>query len=311
MKMKKNLREKRDFISMLDLTNNELKHLIKRAMYFKKLRKTRTKDILRGIGIVLLFEKSSTRTRVSFEAAINELGGYAIYLPSRDAQLSRGETVSDTAKTLSRYVDAVVVRAASHDTILEMAKNSSVPVINALSDLLHPCQALADVMTIIEKKGKTEGLKIAYIGDGNNVANSLIEAASVFGFELSIGCPVGFEPDSAIQKKASERGAKVNITSVPFEAARQADALYTDVWISMGQEKEKDKRMDAFRGFQINNKILSQAKKDAIVMHCLPAHRGEEISAEVIDGPQSVVWDQAENRLHTQKALLEFLLGNL
>jgi ornithine carbamoyltransferase len=299
-------RKKRDFISMFDLSDEELNHLIKRAMAFKKQNKKN--NILNGAGIVLLFEKSSTRTRVSFEAAINELGGYSIYLSSRDAQLSRGENISDTAKTLSRYADAIVLRTFSHNTILEMARNSSVPVINALSDLLHPCQALADVMTILECKGKTGGIKVAYIGDGNNVANSLIEAGSIFGFTLTIGCPEGFEPDETVQNNARKRGADIKITHSPFDAARQADVLYTDVWISMGQEKETEKRKKAFKNFQINKKILSLAKKDAIVMHCLPAHRGEEISADVLDGPQSVVWDQAENRLHTQKALLEFLL---
>ncbi len=300
--------KKRDFISMLDLKDSELHYLIKRAMFFKKSKRRRVSDVLKGCGIILLFEKSSTRTRVSFEVAINELGGYAIYLSSRDAQLSRGETVADTAKTLSRYASAIVMRTFSHDTLIEMARNASVPVINALSDLLHPCQALADVMTVIEKKGKAKGLKIAYIGDGNNVANSLIEAGSVFGFELFIACPEGFEPDKRIQKYAVDRGAKINITRDPFDAAHQADVLYTDVWISMGQEEEAEKRREAFRGFQINREMLAVARKDAIVLHCLPAHRGEEISADVIDGPRSAVWEQAENRLHTQKALLEFLL---
>lgn len=308
MNEKKTLKEKSDFISMLDLTKKELTHLIKRSFVFKKLRKNKRNNILKGKGIVLLFEKSSTRTRVSFEAAINELGGYSIYLSSKDAQLSRGETIADTAKTLSRYAGAIVIRTFSHDTIVEMGRYASVPVINALSDLLHPCQALADVMTIIEKKGKIQGLRVSYIGDGNNVANSLIEAAMSFGFELTIGSPDGFEPSRTIQKNATGRGAKIHITRDPFDAARQADVLYTDVWISMGQEEEAEKRKNAFRGFQINKKILSVAKRDAIVMHCLPAHRGEEITADVIDGPQSVVWEQAENRLHTQKALLELLL---
>ncbi len=308
MNIKKGLKKKRDFISMFDLRNDELNYLIRRAMFFKGSKRRRISDILEGCGIILLFEKSSTRTRVSFEVAINELGGYAIYLSSRDAQLSRGETLADTARTLSRYAGAIVIRTFSHDTVTEMARNASVPVINALSDLLHPCQALADVMTIIEKKGKTKGLKIAYIGDGNNVANSLIEAGSIFGFELFIACPEGFEPDRTIQKYAVERGAKINITRNPFDAARQADVLYTDVWISMGHEGEAEKRKKVFSGFQINKEMLAIARKDAIVLHCLPAHRGEEISADVIDGPQSVVWDQAENRLHTQKALLEFLL---
>ncbi len=299
---------KRDFLSIFDLKDEELKHVVKRGIAFKRKKVKRENNILKGKGIILLFEKSSTRTRVSFEAAINELGGYSIYLSSKDAQLSRGETIADTARTLSRYAKAIVFRTFSHQNLLEMAKYASIPVLNALSDLSHPCQVLSDVMTIVEKKGETKGLKVAYIGDGNNVANSLIEAAGPFGFELTIASPHGYEPDNSICSRASEKGAKITLTRTPFDAARQADVLYTDVWVSMGQEEEAEKRKQDFRGFQINKEILSIAKKDAIVMHCLPAHRGEEITADVIDGPQSVVWDQAENRLHLQKALLEFLV---
>jgi ornithine carbamoyltransferase len=305
--VQKELKKKKNFISMFDLKDAELHHLIKRAMGFKRTRRKHL-NTLKGKGIVLLFEKSSTRTRVSFEAAIHELGGYSIYLSSKDAQLSRGETIADTARTLSRYTDAIVLRTFAHSTIVEMGNFASVPVINALSDLLHPCQALADVMTIIEYKGKFDGLKMAYVGDGNNVANSLIEASAVFGFEIWIGCPPGFEPDSGVLESAINRGGKVNIVASPVDAVRHADVVYTDVWTSMGQEGEEESRREIFRDYQLNSNLLSVAKRDAIVMHCLPAHRGEEITSDVIDGPNSVVWDQAENRLHVQKAILEFLL---
>lgn len=298
---------KRDFLSLFDLNLTELNNILKRSFLFKKSG-SRHSNTLRGKGIVLLFEKSSTRTRVSFEAAINQLGGYAVYLSPKDAQISRGETIGDTARTLSRYVDAIVMRTFSHTTICEMASNASIPVINALSDLLHPCQALADVMTFQEYKKDIKGKRMAYIGDGNNVANSLIEAASLFGFELAIACPKGYEPDKKILEVARKHGAKIEITDRPIDAVRHADAIYTDVWISMGYEEEAEKRKDAFQGFQVNEELLTHAKRDAIVLHCLPAHRGEEISAQVIDGSRSAVWTQAENRLHTQKALLEFLL---
>lgn len=299
---------KRDFISLFDLSYKELDGIIKRSIYLKKWRRRRIFNTLKGKTVALLFEKASTRTRVSFEVAINELGGNAIFLLSENTQLARGETIADTARTLSKYVDAIVLRTFAHSTIVELAKYASVPVINALSDLLHPCQALGDVMTIIEKKGGVKGIKLAYVGDGNNVANSLIEAATIFKFQLSLACPKGYEPDSTIVSNAKKAGIEIYMTDKPEEAVKNADVLYTDVWVSMGQEDEAEKRKRIFSGFQINETLLFLARKDAIVMHCLPAHRGEEISSEVIDGPQSVVWDQAENRLHTQKALLEFLL---
>lgn len=299
---------KRDFISLFDLSYKELDGIIKRSIYLKKWRRRRIFNTLKGKTVALLFEKASTRTRVSFEVAINELGGHAIFLLSENTQLARGETIADTARTLSKYVDAIVLRTFAHSTIIELAKYASVPVINALSDLLHPCQALGDVMTIIEKKGGVKGIKLAYVGDGNNVANSLIEAATIFKFQLSLACPAGYEPDSTIVSNAKKAGIEIYMTDKPEEAVKNADVLYTDVWVSMGQEDEAEKRKRIFSGFQINENLLFLARKDAIVMHCLPAHRGEEISSEVIDGLQSVVWDQAENRLHTQKALLEFLL---
>jgi ornithine carbamoyltransferase len=222
-------------------------------------------------------------------------------------QLGRGETIPDTARVLSRYIDAVVIRTYSHDTLTEFAAHSSVPVINGLSDLHHPCQALGDLMTIVEKKGRLKGIRLAYVGDGNNVANSLIEAAALTGIELVLACPQGYDPASDVLEAASAQGS-IRVVREPREAVRNADVVYTDVWISMGQEKEADKKKERFQKYQLNSSLLSHADKDAIVLHCLPAHRGEEITTEVIDGPQSAVFDQAENRLHTQKALLEFLV---
>ena len=262
-----------------------------------------------GRSIALLFEKASTRTRVSLEEGIYQLGAKAIYMNPKEIQLGRGETIRDTAKVLSRYLDAIVIRTFSHDMLIEFASNSSIAIINGLSDLHHPCQALADLMTILEKKGKLRDIRLAYIGDGNNVANSLIEAASRMGINLTIACPKEYEPDPDVLKRArASAKSEIVILRDPKKAVNGADVVYTDVWVSMGQEKETKTKKVKLKGYQINNKILSYAKKDAIVLHCLPAHRGEEITDDVLDGPQSVVIDQAENRLHTQKALLEFLL---
>jgi ornithine carbamoyltransferase len=300
---------KRDFLRLWDLSSEEIDLLLKRAVELKS-GKDAHKCPLIGKSIGLLFEKASTRTRVSFEVGIYQLGAQATYMNPNEIQLGRGETIHDTARALSRYLDAIVIRTFSHDTLIEFASSSSVPVINGLSNLHHPCQALADLMTIHEKKGKLKGIHLAYIGDGNNVANSLIEAASRMGIYLTIACPKGYEPDPPILKEAKASAKSViKIVRDPKEAADKAAVLYTDAWISMGQEKEAREKKKKFRDYQLNSKILSCAKKNAIVLHCLPAHRGEEITDDVMDGPQSAVFDQAENRLHTQKALLEFLLA--
>ena len=300
---------KRDFLRLRDFSSEEIDHLLKRALELKS-GKDSNKCPLIGRNIGLIFEKASTRTRVSFEVGIYQLGANSIYLNPREIQLGRGETIHDTAKTLSRYLDAIVIRTFSHNTLIDFASSSSIPVINGLSDLLHPCQALGDMMTVLEKKGKLKGINLSYIGDGNNVANSLIEASSMMGINLKIACPKGFEPDTEVLKeqKASAK-SEIRIVRNPKDAAMGADVLYTDAWVSMGQEKEEKQKKKNFKAYQLNSKILSYAKKDAIVLHCLPAHRGEEITDDVIDSPQSAVFDQAENRLHTQKALLEFLLS--
>jgi ornithine carbamoyltransferase len=299
---------KRDFLTIWDLSSKEIDLLLKRATELKSGRDVNTCPLI-GKSVGLLFEKASTRTRVSFEVGIYQLGAQAIYMSPQEIQIGRGETIHDTAKVLSRYLDAIVIRTFSHNTLVEFASCSSIPVINGLSDLHHPCQALGDLMTILEKKGRLQGIKLAYIGDGNNVANSLIEAASKMGMNLTIACPKGYEPDPDVLEKTSKsRNSEIIILKDPKEATYKADAVYTDVWISMGQEKEAAKKKRKFKNYQLNTNLLSYAKKDAIVLHCMPAHRGEEITDEVIDGPQSVVLDQAENRLHTQKALLEFLL---
>ncbi|MBI5058009.1 MAG: ornithine carbamoyltransferase [Nitrospirae bacterium] len=298
---------KKDLLTLLDLTPEDLQALLKRAVEFKS-----GKDIsacpLIGKSIGLLFNKTSTRTRISFQTGIYQLGAQAIYINTNDLQLGRGETIEDTAKVLSRYLHGIVIRTYEHDTIETLAKNSTIPIINGLTDLHHPCQALADALTIQEKKGRLKDVRMVYVGDGNNVANSLIEAALLTGIDLVIACPRGYEPDRSITEDARSKGAKVTVLANPEEAAKGADVLYTDVWISMGQEKEVERKKKKFEGYQINRKLLSLAKPDAIVMHCLPAHRGEEITDDVIDSPQSVVIDQAENRLHTQKALLEMLV---
>ncbi|NWF98426.1 MAG: ornithine carbamoyltransferase [Nitrospirae bacterium] len=296
---------KRDFLTVMDLSFNELNGLLKRSIDLKKGIDA-NKCPLIGKSIGLLFEKASTRTRISFEVGIYQLGGQAIYMNPREIQIGRGETLHDTAKVMSRYLRGVIIRTFSHKTLEEFARYSSVPVINGLSDKHHPCQALADLMTILEKKGKLEGIKLAFVGDGNNVANSLIEASSITKIKMKIACPKGYEPVPDVLKRAK---GYVEVLNDPFKAVENADVVYTDVWVSMGQEKEALKKKKKFKKYQINKEVLGQAKKDAIVLHCMPAHRGEEITDEVMDGPQSVVFDQAENRLHTQKALLEFLLS--
>lgn len=297
---------KRDYLRVFDLDREDFLSLIERAKELKEKRDISHCPLI-GKSIGMIFEKPSTRTRVSFEVAIYHLGGHPVYLSSRELQLSRGETIKDTALVLSRYLNALVVRTFEHEKIEELARWATIPVVNALTDLHHPCQAMADMLTIFEKKGRLNGIKIAYVGDGNNVANSLIEASALTGAYITVATPSGFEPNRESVEKA-KKFTKVEITNNPFETVTDADVVYTDVWLSMGEEGNQDKKKK-FIDFQVNRNLLQKAKSDAIVMHCLPAHRGEEITDEVLDGPQSVVLDQAENRLHTSKAILEFLLS--
>ncbi len=299
----------RHFRTITDISREELLYIIDRAIQFKA-GKAVTDSPLKGKSIGLFFEKPSTRTRVSFEVAIYQLGGNRVNLNPQEMQIGRGETLADTARVLSRYLDAIIFRVLSHSTIETFAVHSTIPLINGLSDLHHPCQALADMMTIKENKGTFDGLKVSYIGDGNNVANSLIEASICGDMKLVIASPEEYAPDPAFVSAFEARtGRKVIVTNDPAEAAKDADVLYTDVWVSMGQEMDRERKYEAFKEFQINSQIVSLAKEDAIVLHCLPAYRGLEITDDVIDGPKSRVFDQAENRLHTSKALLEFLLG--
>ncbi len=293
-----------NIISIFD-TSDSILDIFKRAEEFKK--GAESKELSKKT-LGLLFEKASTRTRVSFEVAMSRLGGHSIYLNPQDTQIGRGESIKDTAKTLSRYLDAVAIRAMSHETLVEFASSSTMPVINALTNLEHPCQALADIFTIKEKTGSFN-VKLAYIGDGNNVCNSLIAGSSLVGMEIWISTPSGYAPDKTIVDKAkSISSSKINITNDPAEAVHGADVVYTDVWVSMGQEQFSAQRMRDFIGFQVNERLLRSAK-EPWVMHCLPAKRGEEISKEVIDGPRSIVFDQAENRLHVQMALLELVMA--
>jgi len=305
---------KRDFLALWDISNSEIDQLLQRAVELKSGADLNKCPLL-GKSVGMIFEKPSTRTRISFEVGIYQLGGQPIYMNAEQLQLGRGEPVSDTAKVMSRYLSGVVMRTYLHSTIEEFSRHSSVPVINGLSDLHHPCQALADLMTIYEKKGKLAGIRLAYIGDGNNVANSLIEAAMKTGINLTLACPEGFEPDSLILERAksvlaSKTSGNISLLRNPREAAAMADVIYTDVWVSMGQEQDAQARRLKFKDYQINSELLTYAKDDAIVLHCLPAHRGEEITDEVINCKNSAIFDQAENRLHSQKALLEFLIAS-
>ena len=303
----------KDLLSITDYKSEELLDLVKFTDEVKR-NPGKFKKALEDKKIVMLFEKPSTRTRVSFEAAMLELGGHAINITRNTSQLDRGETPSDSAKALERYVDAIVARVDKHETLLEMAKSAQVPVINALSDLEHPCQIISDLYTIYEKSGTLTGLKIAYVGDANNVCNSLMLGCALTGISLHVATPKEYAPKKAIIEKsqilAKKTGAKIEVTEDPYKAAENADYIYTDVWISMGQENEKKNNTKVFQAYQINDKLLSKAKKTAYVMHCLPAHRGMEITGEVMDGSRSIVWDQAENRLHAQKAILLKLLKN-
>ena len=307
--MTKNVERKRDLISLADLTREQLEEILTLAHRLKADRKSGwPHPLLAGKTLAMIFEKPSLRTRVTFEVGIAQLGGHAVYLAPQDIGLGTRETVADVAQNLSRWVDLIMARTFSHSTIIELAQAAAVPVINALSDLLHPCQILADCLTLIEQRGRLDGLKVAFIGDGNNVVNSWINAASKFPFAFALACPAGYEPDANVLARARKNGAQVMITQSVEDAVRGADAVYTDVWISMGQEQETVLRRQAFEEYQVNAKVMALAKNEALVMHCLPAHRGEEITADVLESPRSVVLEQAENRLHIQKAIMVWLL---
>ena len=301
----------RDFLSVDDVTPDELQELL---TYSKRVKKkpASVASTLQGMQIAQIYEKPSTRTRISFEAAVSTMGGHAIVLRGDELQLGRGETIEDTGRVLSRYVDAVVVRTFGQDRLERLADSATIPVVNALSDFEHPCQCLADLQTIQEKHGDLTGVSLGYIGDGNNVAHSLMFGGAMLGMDVRVATPPGHEPFPQVVERSAEiaarNGGKLSVTNVVAEAATGADVLYTDVWASMGQEDQADAKRKRFEKYQINSDVVALASSDAIVMHCLPAHRGEEITADVLDGPRSVVWDQAENRLHSQKALLAWLL---
>lgn len=306
----------KDFLTLADFTQFEILALLSSAKKIKELKLAgETYHPLKGKTLGMIFEKSSTRTRVSFEAGMYQLGGHALFLSSNDLQIGRGEPISDTAQVLSQYIDGIMIRTFEHETVEELAKYASIPVINALTDLFHPCQALADLLTIQEQKGEQlKGLKMAYIGDGNNMAHSLMIASAKVGMDFSIACPDGYKPNEAVTEMAlgfaKETGSTIVITEDATEAVKDADVIYTDVWTSMGQEKENEERMNAFASkYQVNGELVKHAKEDFIFLHCLPAHRGEEVTAEVIDGDHSVVFQEAGNRLHAQKALLVALLS--
>ena len=296
----------RDFLAIPDFSTAELTALL--ALADSMRRGTYTRRPLAGKSLAMIFMKSSTRTRVSFEVGTWQLGGHALFLSPRDVQLGRGEPIADTARVLSRYVDGIMIRTFAHADVEELARHADVPVINGLTDLLHPCQVLADLLTVRQHLGGWEGRRIAWVGDGNNMANSWINAAYRLGFELALACPEGYDPDPALLARA--RGvAKVTVVRDPAEAVAGADVVNTDVWASMGQEEEQERRAKAFAGYTVDARLMARAHADAIFLHCLPAHRGEEVAAEVIDGPASRVWDEAENRLHVQKALMAVLMG--
>jgi ornithine carbamoyltransferase len=299
-------RPHRDFLAIPDFSRAELERLLDLA---ERMRtgEHRGKP-LTGKSLAMIFMKSSTRTRVSFEVGAWQLGGHALFLSPRDIQLGRGEPVADTARVLSRYVDGIMIRTFAHAEVEELARHATVPVINGLTDLLHPCQILADLQTVRQHLGGYAGKKVAWVGDGNNMANSWINAAYRLGFELSLACPDGYDPDPAILRRAQGE-AKVALVRDPEEAVEGAHVVNTDVWASMGQEEEQKERETAFAGYQVDAALMRRANRDAIFLHCLPAHRGEEVAAEVIDGPQSRVWDEAENRLHVQKAIMAVLMG--
>jgi len=303
----------RHFLSLKDWSRDEIELLFEQAAAIKANPEGYA-SALAGQSLAMIFQKASTRTRVSFEVGMYQLGGQALFLGSDDIQLGRGETIADTARVLSRYVQGIMARVFAHEDLLDLARHGSVPVINGLSDLLHPCQALADYFTLRERRGGLAGLKLAYVGDGNNVAHELMFGAVKLGLQFSIGCPHGYEPNPLIFKSAVRDAQRLGspipeVSPDPYEAVAGADAVYTDVWTSMGQEAEAQARLAAFQGFAVTPAMMAAAGPDAVFMHCLPAHRGEEVAADVIDGPQSVVVDEAENRLHVQKAILVTLMG--
>ncbi len=304
----------KDFISLHDITTDELHKLLELALKLKKELKTGVPHpILKGKTLGMIFTKSSTRTRVSFEVGMVQLGGYPLFLSSNDIQLGRGETIHDTAKVLERYLDGIMIRTFAHSDVLELAEEADIPVINALTDLLHPCQVLADLMTAYEHKGKLEGLKLAYVGDGNNMANSLMYGCAKAGLDCAIATPAQYQCDAEVVENAKadakKSGTSLIITQDPIEAMKDADVVYTDTWVSMGQESEKDEKVKVFGGYQVNKELFSYAKDDAVFMHCLPAYRGFEVTEDVIDGPNSIIFDEAENRLHAQKAVMATLMG--
>src|SRR4030042_3696460 len=303
----------RSLASLKDLTREEIEKILKTSELFKlQLIRGQEHPVLKGKTLAMIFEKPSTRTRVSFEVGMWQLGGYALYLSSGDLQLGGGETIADTARTLSRYVNGINARVFSHQTILDLIQHSKIPVINGLSDFSHPCQGLADLFTVYEKKGRLDGLKLAYVGEGNNVAHSLTAGCSKMGMNIVLACPKGYEPDSKVvaqgKKEARKNGSEVRVTNDPKEAVKGADTIYTDVWASMGKEKEHAERVKILKPYQHNSKLVKGAKEDYIFMHCLPAHRGEEVTDEVADSKNSVIFAQAENRLHTQKALMALVM---
>ena len=297
---------KRDFLSIADFSSDELIELLNRA---RRLKVGEDHSQLTGKSLAMIFRKSSTRTRISFEVGMTQLGGHALFIFDRDSQIGRGEPIHDTAKVLSRYVDGIMIRTFGHEEVEELSQHSSVPVINGLTDLLHPCQVVADLQTVAEEFGPNYPERtVAWIGDGNNMANSWLNAAYRLGFSVRLACPEGYDPDPSIFKRAEEM-ADILLTRDPFEAVQGADVVTTDVWASMGQEEEARERMGAFAGFSVDDALMGQAIPDAIFLHCLPAHRGEEVSSSVIDGTQSRIFNEAENRLHAQKAILLELLG--
>ncbi len=296
----------RHFLTLMDMTPDELQQIVQRAIILKQMRNAgETYEPLKNKVMSMIFEKASTRTRVSFEAGMAQFGGHAMFLSPRDTQLGRGEPVEDSARVISSMVDVVMIRTFSHELVETFARYSKVPVINALTDDFHPCQLLADMQTFIEHRGSIKGKTVAWVGDGNNMCNSYINAARQFDFKLNVACPEGFEPNEDLVNRNSDR---VSIFESPEEAVKGAHLVVTDVWASMGQEDEQRERVREFRGYQVSPELMDHAEKDALFMHCLPAHRGEEVSEDMLDDPRSVVFDEAENRLHAQKALLEFLL---
>ncbi len=300
----------KDFLCLSDWSIEELEKIFTLARELKAKQKAGSQHhLLAGKTLGMLFEKSSTRTRVSFEVGMYQLGGHALFLASGNTQMGRGEPIKDTARCMARYVDGVMIRTYSQDAIEEYAAFSDIPVINGLTDMYHPCQVMADLMTAIEHKGNYRDLKYCWIGDGNNMANSWINAATVFGFELRVATPAGYEPDTMVKERAAEAGANIIYTNDPVMAARGADVLNTDVWASMGQEAEQKERQRDFAGYQINMELLALAAPDCVVMHCLPAHRDEEITDEVMESRHAIIYDEAENRLHVQKAILATLMG--